>query len=133
MPSQLLLVLLALCTCCATLAPPQLDRAIARLQRFNDAYLSELEELVGEVGQVESERSAVLAGPCKSMTPCCHVAMLPVLRCIAIPTVSSLPQHWPDIAKAAGWLVQRLERAGLVSAVAKDHRPHDPNSSCRLQ
>lgn len=29
-------------------APPQLQRAIARLQRFSDAYLSELEELVGE-------------------------------------------------------------------------------------
>lgn len=105
MPSQLLLVLLALCACCATPAPPQLDRAIARLQRSNDAYLSELEELVGEVGQVVSERLAVLSGPCKSMTPCCHVA------CAAV-------HSHPNRQLSATALARHSKSSWLVGATA---------------
>lgn len=35
------------------------------------------------------------------------------LQLLRFPTVSALPEHLPDIAAAAGWLVARLERAGL--------------------
>lgn len=41
----------------------------------------------------------------------------------AIPTVSALPHHWPDFTRAASWLVQRLERAGLVSSICERCAP----------
>jgi len=43
-----------------------------------------------------------------------------LLELVAIPSISSLPQHQPDIALAADWLVARLLKAGFQNAAALD-------------
>jgi acetylornithine deacetylase/succinyl-diaminopimelate desuccinylase-like protein len=40
-------------------------------------------------------------------------AQAELLELVAIPSISSLPQHQPDIALAADWLVARLHKAGF--------------------
>jgi acetylornithine deacetylase/succinyl-diaminopimelate desuccinylase-like protein len=43
---------------------------------------------------------------------------------LRIPSISSVPEHRPDVARAARWLAARLERAGLTAVAVRETGGH---------
>jgi hypothetical protein len=48
----------------------------------------------------------------------------------AIPSISALPEHAPDVAAAAAWLVARLTAAGLDNVAALPTHGAQPVVRC---
>ena len=44
------------------------------------------------------------------------------LELVSIPTISSIPSHKPDIAKAAAWIGDKLKAIGITNGTADTNR-----------